>query len=106
VSRLWLGDRYVCVGDTLTLTDGYHGPATVVAILPIKDITEGALLIDPRTLHLVRCAGCDLSGAQCYIAYAGDSGLQGCCMPDELFPVIKLDAAHLPAGGNAERSGK
>jgi hypothetical protein len=102
VSRLWLGDGYVCVGDTLTLTGGYHAPATIVAIRPIKDIDEGALLIDPRTLQLVRCAGCDLSGAQCYIAYAGHSDLEGCCMPNELFPVIALDPAHLPDSADPE----
>lgn len=53
MSRLWLGDGYVRVGDTLTLTGGYTGPATVIAIRPIRDIAEGALLIDPRTLQLV-----------------------------------------------------
>jgi hypothetical protein len=92
MSRLWLGDGYVCVGDTLTLTGGYTGPATVVAIRPIKDIDEGALLIDPRTLQLVPCAGCETSGAQCYIAYP-DSVLHGCVMPDETFAVIELDPA-------------
>lgn len=98
MSRLWLGEGYVTVGDTLHLTGGYTGPATVVAIRPIKDITEGALLIDPRTLQLVQSAGCDSSGAQCYIAYP-DSCLHGCCPPQELFPVIELHPAH-PAGGS------
>ena len=94
MSRLWLGDGYVTVGDTLHLTGGYTGPATVIAIHPIQDIAAGALLIDPRTLQLVQSAGCDASGVQCYIAYPASS-LHGCCMPDELFPVVELDPAHL-----------
>jgi hypothetical protein len=92
MSPLWLGDGYVSVGDRLALTDGYTGSATVVAIRPIKAIDEGALLIDPRTLQLVQCAGCDSSGVQCYIAYP-ESILQGCAMPEEMFPVIELDPA-------------
>jgi len=50
----------------------------------------------------LQCAGGDLPGAQCYIAYP-DSILQGCCMPDELFPVVELDPAHLP-GGDGHRT--
>ena len=101
MSRLWLGDRFVAVGDILALTGGYTGPATVLAIRRIRDIDEGALLIDPCTLQLVQCAGCDSRGVECFIAYP-DSVLQGCAMPDELFPVIALDPAHLESPGDHE----
>jgi hypothetical protein len=76
----------IFVADILALTGGHTGPATVVAIRPIRDINEGALPIDPRTLQLVQCADCDSRGVGCFIAYP-DSILQGCVMPDELFPV-------------------
>lgn len=95
MNRLWLGDGYVSVGDTLQLTGGYTGSATVVAIGPIRGIAPGALLIDPRSLLLVQCAGCDLSGAEYFISYP-DSPHDGCAMPDEVFPVIELNPAHLP----------
>ncbi|MEU7874277.1 hypothetical protein [Dactylosporangium sp. NPDC049140] len=100
MNRLWLGDRLVAVGDILALTGGYTGPAVVVAIRPIRDIDEGALLIDPRTLQLVQCAGCDSHGA-CFIAYPG-SILHGCATPGELFPVIALDPARPAPDGDAE----
>lgn len=96
MNRLWLGDGYVNVGDTLQLTGDYTGPATVVAISAIRCIADGALLIDPRTLQLVHCAGCNRCGGECYIAYPG-SPLNGCASPDELFPVVELDPAHLPS---------
>jgi hypothetical protein len=95
MSRLWLGDRHVAVGDTLRLTGGgYTGVATVVAIGPIHAIAEGGLLIDPRTRQLVQSAGCDLTGSQYYIAYA-DGGV-GCVMPDEQFAVVELGAGPVP----------
>jgi hypothetical protein len=94
MSRLWLDDRYVAAGDALALTGGYTGPATVVAIGPIHAIAEGAWLIDPRTLQLVQSAGGDRTGTQYYIAYA--DGELGCVMPDEQFPVVRLDADSAP----------